>query len=331
MIANWEQIQGKVRIGLLALGATLCSSAAPAGELSAIEPIDLDSPKGGGLVIPEEEESIWRRFSIEGTYVYQNQNYAVSDLEADFEIPEIRVPEIKITNADVDHLIPRELPPFIRAPLVAQARATAQKEAERIAEEEVAKARAMIPTVDASSVKSIENTVHTATMRLGFSPARFLNIFAVGGRVDGEVDVSLVDPFGDLTVGYEGWVYGAGGTVMVGTDRVFASFTGVYTIADLSEGDSQIETWVLTPKIGVHGERGALWVGMHHQSTAHTQSGTFEFDPLGPVDYDITLADETNWNYLVGGRLNIGERCYVILEGGFGDRTQALVSVGMEF
>ncbi len=283
------------------------------------------------IVVPEEVGAWWHFFNVETNYVYQNQNYEITGFETDYQPPVIEVPEIRITNADVNHLVPAGLPPFIRDPLLAQARAAAQREAEAIAEEEVRLARAMIPTFDENTVRSIENTAHTETVRVGFSPLPFVTLFGVGGRVDGEVDVSLADPFGDLTVGYGGWIYGGGATVAVGTDLLFASLTGVYTVADLEDGDSSIDTWVLTPKVGLHGDRGAIWVGGQHQATSHTQSGSISVDPLGPVNFAVSLQDETAWNWLVGGRLNLGERCYLILEGGFGDRTQGLVALGMDF
>jgi len=303
-------------IGAFVLAAHI--STTQAGEYQA-------DHSGEALTLLDDPEEHWRPFGLELALISQQQDYEISSFSTDFKPPRIVAP--KITRADVDHLIPRELPDFIRNPLVENAR----KEGQKIADEQAAIARASIPIVDESLIEGIENHAETATLKLDYSPAPFLSVFAIGGRLDGYVDVDLADPFEDLRVDYEGWLYGGGATLAVGHGIFFTSLTGIYTHADLEDGNAEIDTLIVTPKVGIHGKRGALYTGAHYQQTSHKQQGTMNVDPLGAINFDIELEDAENWNWIVGGRLNVTDRIFLSAEGGFGERTQALVSVGVRF
>ena len=111
-------------------------------------------------------------------------------------------------------------------------------------------------------------------------------------------------------------------------ERFFTSLTGIYTHADLEDGDAQIDTLIASPKIG---RRGALYTGAHYQQTNHTQQGSIQVDMLGDINFDIELEDAENWNWIIRGRWNVTERLFVSAEGGFGERHQGLVSVGFRF
>lgn len=277
------------------------------------------------VTLLDDPERHWFPFGLELAYIDQRQDYEISAFDHDFRPPRIVAPKIK--DKDVAHLVPATLPPAIRGPLITQAR----KEAQKIADQQAAAARASIPTVDESLIEGIENHAETVTLKADYSPFPFLSVYAIGGHLDGYVDVDLADGFDDLTVDYEGWLYGGGATLSAAVGSVFASLTAIYTHADLDGGDAEIDTLIVSPKIGIHGPRGALYTGAHYQDTTHRQSGTITVEPLGDIGFDIELEDAENWSWIVGGRLNLTERLFLSAEGGFGERTHGLASIGIRF
>ncbi|MFK7909729.1 MAG: hypothetical protein AB8F34_03920 [Akkermansiaceae bacterium] len=180
-----------------------------------------------------------------------------------------------------------------------------------------------------NSVSDIENTAETYLLRFSYTPHPLVTFFAVAGHVDGEVDVSIVPPVGDITVDYDGIVYGGGVTLNYAYRQFFVSLTGSYTIADLDDAD--IDTLVVSPKIGMFNDRGAIWIGAQYQRTEHSQSGSIGLPPLGQVTFNVDLEDEKNWGWLVGGRLNLSDDLALTLEAGFADRKQVLVSLEKKF
>ena len=118
-------------------------------------------------------------------------------------------------------------------------------------------------------------------------------------------------------------------TLSYAYQHYFSTLTASYTYADID--DAQIETLVVTPKVGIFNERGALWIGAQYQRTEHSQSGSINLPPLGAVSFNVDLEDEKNWNYLVGGRWNFSEDLSVTAEVGFADRKQFLFSLEKKF
>jgi hypothetical protein len=49
------------------------------------------------------------------------------------------------------------------------------------------------------------------------------------------------------------------------------------------------------------------------------------------VTYDVEMEEEEPWNYTAGLRAELGKHWELELEGGFGERKHALVSVGYRF
>jgi len=182
-----------------------------------------------------------------------------------------------------------------------------------------------------NAVQGIENTADTFTLKFSYTPYPFVTFFAVGGRVDGTVEVSVINPIGDITVDYDGWVYGGGVTLSYAYKHYFATVTGAHTVASLDDAD--IDTLVILPKVGVFNEKGALWIGAQYQRTEHSQAGAINVAALGGglVTFDVDLEDEHNWNYLVGGRWNFTEDLSITAELGFSDRKQFLLSLERKF
>ena len=179
------------------------------------------------------------------------------------------------------------------------------------------------------SVREIENTADSFLLKFSYTPYPFVTFFALVGHVDGEVDVAIAPPVGGVSVDYDGIFYGGGATLNYAYEHYFVSVTGTYTVANVD--DANIDTLVVSPKIGIFNDRGAIWVGAHYQSTEHSQSGSIALPPLGQVTFDVDLEDEENWSWLVGGRINLSEDLSLTLEAGFGDRKQAIVSLERKF
>lgn len=186
------------------------------------------------------------------------------------------------------------------------------------------------------AVRDIENSADTLLLNFSYTPYPFVTFFAIGGRVDGKVDVGITPPIGDVSVDYDGWVYGGGMTLSYAYKHYFATVTGSYSHA--STDRAEIDTLVVVPRVGIFNEKGALWIGAQYQRTEHTQSGNIDLTintlagPMTfPVDFTVDLEDEDNWNLLVGGRWNMTEDLSLTVEVGFADRKQALIALEKKF
>jgi len=183
-------------------------------------------------------------------------------------------------------------------------------------------------------ISRVNNNADTYTVRVDSWLLPFLNVYGILGTVEGEVDVTVGAPFAhELVVPYDGLVYGGGAVLAVGYKNIFLLNNFSFTITDLDRGGS-VNTWIWAPTLGFNKGKLSLWTGPTYQNTDRKESGSFDVtflgQPLG-VDYDIQLTEENNWNYSVGGRWDFDENWALILEGGFGDRKQALVSVKRTF
>lgn len=217
----------------------------------------------------------WSKFALGISYVYQQQDYKLTD---------------------VSFTLPPLAPPLPLGP---------------------------------GSVRKIENTAETFLLRFSYTPYPFVTFFAHAGRVSGDVEVGIAPPVGDIKVDYDGLVYGGGVTLNYAYRHWFASLTGSYTVADLD--DASIDTLVVTPKVGVFNDCGAIWIGAQYQRTEHSQSGSIALPPLGQVTFDVDLEDRKNWGWLVGGRYNISDNLSLTAEVGFADRKQVIVSLEKKF
>lgn len=179
------------------------------------------------------------------------------------------------------------------------------------------------PTVAAGLPVDNDTTSMHATFDYWLAP--YLNVMAMAGNIDGETAVAtsslqLPLPLGDLTVDYNGFMYGAGLTLAGGWEKMFATLTAQYTNTDLDLADSSVNAWVLTPKIGLNFDTLSVWVGAMYQDAEERHRGTYTIPPLGTVPFDVTLHEKEPWNYLLGLSLGLGEHWVLIGEGGFGDR-----------
>ena len=204
------------------------------------------------------------------------------------------------------------------------------------------------PGLPAESAK-LESRVTTTTAKIDAWVLPFLNVYGVAGYVDGETTASGFSVGGlppelasllpnSFAIAYSGSTYGVGGTLAAGYNQFFASLDANYTESDLDIGDSTIEAFVISPRVGITGDlgglSGALYVGAMYQDVDEQQNGTVKFPIAGvsvPVGYDVISAAKEEWNYLVGANLKASESWNYGIEVGFSDRTHVMATLNYRF
>jgi hypothetical protein len=190
--------------------------------------------------------------------------------------------------------------------------------------------------VDPSQI-SIDNSIGEANVKFDAWLLPFLNLFGIVGSVQGKTDVDfshlqLPVPVGRLRINYDGAVYGVGVTLAGGGERWFASLTGLQTESNLSgDFDSDVSTLVVMPRVGLHDERGSFWIGAMYQKNEEKHKGTINIAPFGRVGFDVTLADKTAVNFLIGAEAALTEHWRLEVEGGISGRRSAEVGLSYRF
>jgi hypothetical protein len=193
-----------------------------------------------------------------------------------------------------------------------------------------------LPGIDPSVTKGLPvvNRTNSYHLKLDYWVLPYLNLYVIGGRLETTTTVSLKNidiglPFqlGDLVIDNNGWVYGGGATFAVGGPGWFGSATVTYTKADLSVTDGSVEAWVFTPKIGLTVRGGAVWVGAMYQDAQEKHKGTYEIPYIGKVPFDVVLGESSSWNGIIGATAGLSDHFVLIMEGGFGPRHSAMVSL----
>lgn len=201
---------------------------------------------------------------------------------------------------------------------------------------EIASLEVQLPGVDPATLQDldVDNNTSSYHLRVDYWILPFLNIFGLFGQIDGstEVDLQGIDiglPIGlnNLTINYDGTVYGAGAVLAVGGAHWFGAVAYDYTETDLEIATSSVQASIITPKVGYHFDGGAIWVGAMYQNAEETHEGTYVLPFLGPVPYRVELNEKESWNYLIGGTASLGKHWVLILQGGFGERDAALVTL----
>jgi len=192
-------------------------------------------------------------------------------------------------------------------------------------------------TVETESLP-VANRTDSFHLKLDYWVLPFLNLYAIGGRLETTTTVRLSGvetglPFRleNLRIENDGWVYGGGLTMAGGWDQWFATLAVTYTEADLEVTDGSVEAWVLTPKLGYTLSRGAVWVGAMYQDTEERHKGTYNVPLIGDVPFEVVLGEATAWNGLVGGTAGLTDHLVLIIEAGFGARQHTLLSLEYRF
>ncbi|GMU66790.1 MAG: hypothetical protein AMXMBFR36_30640 [Acidobacteriota bacterium] len=183
----------------------------------------------------------------------------------------------------------------------------------------------------------IENRTREVNLKLDAWLLPFLNAFVIFGELDGRTvvdfsEVPLPFPLGRVSIDYDGEVYGGGVVLAFGTERLFASLTPVWTRTSLSgDFESDAEAFVVAPRFGLHDERGSVWLGAMYQSAEESHAGIIALPFVGAVPFAVELSESDAWNGLVGLAVELDSHWNLELEGGFGDRKAATVSVTWRF
>jgi hypothetical protein len=201
---------------------------------------------------------------------------------------------------------------------------------------EISSLQVTLPGLDPTQLQNLEvdNDTNSYHLRLDYWILPFLNVFGLVGEIDGKttvnlqaIELGLPINLNNIVVDYDGTVYGAGLVLAAGGEKWFAAIAYDYTDTDLDVSNSSVEASIITPKLGLRTKSGAIWVGAMHQDAEERHIGTFDVPGLGPVPYDVILNEKEPWNWLIGATTGIGENWVLILQGGFGDRNAALVTL----
>jgi len=174
----------------------------------------------------------------------------------------------------------------------------------------------------------VDNNIQSIHLRADYWVLPFLNVMGMVGRLDGETNVKISElqlpiPLTDLTIGYDGVMYGGGVTLAAGYKRYFATLTTYYTGSDLDITDSSVKALVIAPKAGVRFKRGAVWAGAMYQDAEEDHKGQYVIPGLGKVPFSVVLHQAKPWNFQVGARAGITEHIGLMFEGGLGNRMSA--------
>lgn len=183
----------------------------------------------------------------------------------------------------------------------------------------------------------IDNQIQEINVKLDYWVLPYLNVFGIIGQLDGKTRVDLTGaalpiPLTHLTIDYDGEVYGGGVTVAVGGEKWFGSLTGIYTDTSLSgDFESSVTALVVSPKIGLHGDRGAVWVGAMYQDAQEEHAGRITLPFVGATDFAVELASKDEINLVVGMAAGLTDHWHLELEGGTVGRLSGSVGLTYRF
>jgi hypothetical protein len=203
----------------------------------------------------------------------------------------------------------------------------------------------------------VASDIDSKSVRLDAWVLPFLNVYGVLGTVDGKstvtgvtldktpwagsaLDKAVLDPLAagieasGFPFDYEGDVYGVGAVLAGELGKFWGTLDINYTQAKLDGSISEIDTVTVSPRIGINGEaggfKGSLWIGSMHQDVEENQIGSMTISDVD-VDWDVLLEQQNEWNFLVGGSIELDEQANLALEAGFGDREQFMGSLTIRF
>lgn len=171
----------------------------------------------------------------------------------------------------------------------------------------------------------------------------FLNVYGMGGAIQGLMDVEVtvdIPVLGPLQVPlefeYKGSMFGGGATMAGGYKFLFVMLDANYSKAKLNTFDSELDMLMASGRLGVvtEGEdwMTMFWVGGMYQNMDQYLEQEFilvEGDPKSLMGINVSVKDE--WNMLIGGRIQVGKRIGILVEGGFFGRQQVFTNLEYRF
>ena len=192
--------------------------------------------------------------------------------------------------------------------------------------------------IGAAEGLEIKNNTDSYHLKLDYWLLPFLNVYLLGGSIDGtttvklsDVDLGLPILLNDIRIDYSGFMYGAGVTLAFGGDGWFTTITYDITETNLDVTSSSVSGWLVTPRIGLTFAGAAIWVGAMYQQAEETHDGIWEMPYLGLVPYHVELEQSEPWNYQIGMVAGLGEHWNLTLEGGVGSRKSVLANIEYRF
>lgn len=196
----------------------------------------------------------------------------------------------------------------------------------------------------------VASEVDSKSLRLDAWVLPFLNVYGVVGDVDGKNTVAPgLDIVGapaalaaleagieasGFTLDYNGDFHGFGAVLAGQMGEYWGTIDYNFTETDLDISSSEIETHTITPRIGRSGTlgnaKGSLWIGAMRQKIDEDFNGEMTFGGLD-IGYKVKNEQEDEWNFLVGGSIELDEQADFALEAGFGDREQLMGSLTIRF
>ncbi|GAL34853.1 hypothetical protein JCM19240_4403 [Vibrio maritimus] len=193
----------------------------------------------------------------------------------------------------------------------------------------------------------------------------FLNFYAIGGKLNGYSETTITSVKGDLKLlpsfpaipievdnlsepfrlDLDGYTYGVGTVIAGGYESFFALVDASYTKTSLTVIDGEIDSIVVSPRIGWDFSRNSdwpirAWVGAQYQNIEQTLTGNVKDLPLGSVGnlpflddakFTVTQSLANNWNSLVGAQYEFTPNWVLISELGFGQRKSFFVTLDARF
>jgi len=197
-----------------------------------------------------------------------------------------------------------------------------------------------IPGIDLSQANGlkVDNKTDTTHLMVDYWVLPFLDVFALGGTVEGKTRVSLSNidlgvplQLNDLRIDYSGTVFGGGFTLAGGWERTFETLTYEYTKTSLNVSTSSIKAWVATLKVGYQVNGGAVWVGAMYQDTQERDQGVYTMPYFGTFPFSVEFKQAKPLNYLLGAMAGIGQHWTLTMEAGFGERDSAMLVLGYRY
>jgi hypothetical protein len=210
--------------------------------------------------------------------------------------------------------------------------------------------------VRVSNVK-IEETASTIRADAWILP--FLDLYVVGGYVEGNADITLRSglpilrtrgPKYDLKLNFEGPTVGLGGTLAGGFKPVEDRHTLIFGLTDLNFTKTfldfdrvvasldVVDVMVFSTRLGVR-ERilddspfgdvhASLWGGAMYQDVEEVMPGSLSILDL---HFRANVEAVNPWNTIVGGRVEIGKNAAATIEVGLGDRRSLMLEIAFRY
>lgn len=206
-------------------------------------------------------------------------------------------------------------------------------------------------------IDQVDTSQQNAAVKFDALIFPFLDVYGIVGytkgttkgliQVPGDPILGIVEPRQlRLNAAFDGLTYGAGVTLQGGTKvSEWRDLTAI-VVADWNRTKTNLSfenetliaetkpvATVFSARLGLHGTVGtsmgaAIWTGAMHQSIQQTVAGSVANTDL---QFIVVQSPTKPWNTLLGGLLEFGKNGYVLLEGGFGDRTSVLAAAVYRF